>query len=146
MTTTNSNNELRFSLRKIGEINPLDIQCMAFTSEFGEIIDYDLEDSGTGLAEYRTNSLINAVHCMLTGGNGTAMSPNHHYRNELEIITWSIHKTTRVIKKVNIDESLLNEIKDKISGMNVDVYGLGSMYGEQISESKIEDRTFPLTD
>lgn len=136
-----------FSLRLVGEINPLDIQAMAVSTELGESLEYSLEEFGYGISEYRSNFLFDAVHCVLTGGSGNLLSPSHSYSfKALEVLVWEVGKQKRIFKKVDIPSELLEQIHSEIYGKKISADEFQREYGSLFSSDRIIDGTLKLID
>lgn len=145
MAKTSLGFNILFSLRENGATNPVDIQCTAGSCEFGAVVDYSLESAGEGLAEFRCNHLVDVVHCLLTRGDGSSLSPEN-YLKDLHVVAWSDNKAHRIVKKVLIPSDVLNTIEEEIKGTKIDRLGFAAKYAELLSVEKIVTREYDLVD
>lgn len=136
---TNSNKDIKhaFSLRKVGETSLLDIQAQCYESEFGLGMEYSLEDSGQGIAEFRANEISHALHCMLKFGDGSLMSPECSY-NQLEIVMFEVNTNARNFKRVIIPEQTQIAIAQQLGMYKPSVSEFENRFKELLSLENLE--------
>lgn len=137
MTNSNKNIKHAFSLRKVGETSLLDIQAQCYDSEFGLGMEYSLEESGQGIAEFRAKEVSHALHCMLKFGEGSLMSPECSY-DQLEIVMFEVNANVRNFKRVIIPEQIQITIAKELGMFKPMVCDFENRFKELLSLENLE--------